>query len=226
MSHFRLIHDRELQLCDGTTLLGANRYQALMQQGFSKEELGKLGFLPIHESFRVVALAEPPRLGGGQPSWLTPELLSLFLYQKNRRTIAGKLPDPHKTGRTAAKFAWRPDSYGVYQLCRSTASEASTRQSAASVCCRGCVSRWREGCGQANADPGVAPPPAANLRAHDAVRGHDQQGYRPAAYHKSPRRHRMEGLTTGASCQIGICGGSKWTASATQEHGQRSAAVS
>ncbi|XP_039499673.1 von Willebrand factor A domain-containing protein 8 [Drosophila santomea] len=80
----RLIHDRELQLCDGTTLLGANRYQALLQQGFSKEELGKLGFLPMHESFRVVALAEPPRLGGGQPSWLTPELLSLFLYQELR----------------------------------------------------------------------------------------------------------------------------------------------
>ncbi|XP_033169336.1 von Willebrand factor A domain-containing protein 8 isoform X1 [Drosophila mauritiana] len=80
----RLIHDRELQLCDGTTLLGANRYQALLQQGFSEEELGKLGFLPMHESFRVVALAEPPRLGGGQPSWLTPELLSLFLYQELR----------------------------------------------------------------------------------------------------------------------------------------------
>ncbi|XP_016937195.2 von Willebrand factor A domain-containing protein 8 [Drosophila suzukii] len=80
----RLIHDRELQLCDGTTLLGANRYQALLQQGFTEDQLAGLGFLPMHQSFRVVALAEPPRPGGGQPSWLTPELLSLFLYQELR----------------------------------------------------------------------------------------------------------------------------------------------
>ncbi|KAH8356626.1 hypothetical protein KR084_004680 [Drosophila pseudotakahashii] len=80
----RLIHDRELQLCDGTTLLGANRYQALIQQGFTEDQLAGLGFLPMHKSFRVVALAEPPRPGGGQPNWLTPELLSLFLYQELR----------------------------------------------------------------------------------------------------------------------------------------------
>ncbi|KAH8391598.1 hypothetical protein KR200_008568 [Drosophila serrata] len=82
----RLIHDRELQLCDGTTLLGAQRYQALIQQGLSEKELTERGFLPMHESFRIVALAEPPRPcgGGSQPNWLTPELLSLFLYQELR----------------------------------------------------------------------------------------------------------------------------------------------
>ncbi|KAI8033057.1 hypothetical protein M5D96_014190 [Drosophila gunungcola] len=80
----RLIHDRELQLCDGSTLLGANRYRSLLQQGFSAEQLAEMGFLPLHESFRVVALAEPPRPGGGQPSWLTAELLGLFLYQELR----------------------------------------------------------------------------------------------------------------------------------------------
>ncbi|XP_017030247.2 von Willebrand factor A domain-containing protein 8 [Drosophila kikkawai] len=82
----RLIHDRELQLCDGTTLLGAQRYQALIQQGLSEEQLRDRGFLPMHESFRIVALAEPPRPSGGgsQSNWLTPELLSLFLYQELR----------------------------------------------------------------------------------------------------------------------------------------------
>ncbi|KAH8408927.1 hypothetical protein KR009_003780 [Drosophila setifemur] len=80
----RLIHDRELQLCDGTTLLGSKRYQALIQQGLTEEQLTQLGFLPMHESFRIVALSEPPRPGGGQPNWLTPELLSLFLYQELR----------------------------------------------------------------------------------------------------------------------------------------------
>ncbi|XP_017094765.2 von Willebrand factor A domain-containing protein 8 [Drosophila bipectinata] len=80
----RLIHDRELQLCDGTTLLSASRYQALIQQGLTADQLTQMGFLPMHESFRIVALAEPPRPGSGQPNWLTPELLSLFLYQELR----------------------------------------------------------------------------------------------------------------------------------------------
>ncbi|XP_022208693.1 von Willebrand factor A domain-containing protein 8 [Drosophila obscura] len=80
----RLIHDRELLLCDGTTMLRPDRYQALLQQGLSSAQLTERGLLPIHEAFRIVALAEPPRPGSGQPNWLTPELLSLFLYQELR----------------------------------------------------------------------------------------------------------------------------------------------
>lgn len=43
---------------------------------------------PIHPSFRVLALAEPPVVGAapsggsskGQQQWLGPELLTMFLY--------------------------------------------------------------------------------------------------------------------------------------------------
>ncbi|EDW00287.1 von Willebrand factor A domain-containing protein 8 [Drosophila grimshawi] len=80
----RIIHDREIQLCDGTTLLRADRYQALLDQGLDQNELTQRGLLAIPESFRIIALGEPPKRGAGTPSWLTPELLSMFLYQELR----------------------------------------------------------------------------------------------------------------------------------------------
>ncbi|XP_060665010.1 von Willebrand factor A domain-containing protein 8 [Drosophila nasuta] len=80
----RIIHEREVQLCDGTTLLRSDRYKALLSQGLSEDELTKLGIFPIRESFRIIALAEPPKIGGIKASWLTPELLSMFLYQELR----------------------------------------------------------------------------------------------------------------------------------------------
>ncbi|XP_034490475.1 von Willebrand factor A domain-containing protein 8 [Drosophila innubila] len=80
----RILHDRELQLCDGTTLLRRDRYQALLSQGLDDKQLKERGLFPIPESFRVVALAEPPNLESNKNSWLTPEILSMFLYQKLR----------------------------------------------------------------------------------------------------------------------------------------------
>ncbi|KAM8718667.1 hypothetical protein ACLKA7_001387 [Drosophila subpalustris] len=80
----KILHDRELQLYDGTTLLRRDRYDELLSQGLNEEQLKASGLLPIHDSFRVVALAEPPKLDSNHNSWLTPELLSMFLYQELR----------------------------------------------------------------------------------------------------------------------------------------------
>ncbi|XP_061397314.1 von Willebrand factor A domain-containing protein 8-like [Musca vetustissima] len=80
----RLIHDRELQLCDGTTLLGGERYESLLQQGFTKLQLAEKGILKIHDSFRIIALAEPPNLNSPSQNWLTPEMMSLFLFLEVR----------------------------------------------------------------------------------------------------------------------------------------------
>ncbi|KAH8385795.1 hypothetical protein KR093_006032, partial [Drosophila rubida] len=80
----RIIHEREVQLCDGTTLLRSDRYQALLKQGLSQNDLIKLGIFPIRESFRIIALAEPPKLCSIKTSWLSPELLSMFLFQELR----------------------------------------------------------------------------------------------------------------------------------------------
>ncbi|XP_049904645.1 von Willebrand factor A domain-containing protein 8 [Epinephelus moara] len=87
----RLLHDRELDLYDGTRLLRWDRYQTLKEQlQFSDQQLQERSIFPIHPSFRVLALAEPPVVGASTSSsgssnsrgqqWLGPELLTMFLY--------------------------------------------------------------------------------------------------------------------------------------------------
>ncbi|XP_056145237.1 von Willebrand factor A domain-containing protein 8 isoform X2 [Lampris incognitus] len=86
----RLLHDRELALYDGTRLLRWDRYQALKEQlQFTDLQLQERSIFPIHPSFRVLALAEPPVVGtgngsssssGGAQQWLGPEVLTMFLY--------------------------------------------------------------------------------------------------------------------------------------------------
>ena len=81
----RLVHDRELQLYDGTRLLSETSFKTLMQEmNLSKEELEGRGIRMIHPAFRIIALAEPPTTGTGKGQWLTPEILSMFLYHDMR----------------------------------------------------------------------------------------------------------------------------------------------
>ncbi|XP_038049927.1 von Willebrand factor A domain-containing protein 8-like [Patiria miniata] len=81
----RLVHDREISLFDGTRLLRNDRYQALKEQsGLTDEQMQERFIFPIHPSFRIVALAEPPVIGSSTQQWLNPELLTLFLYHHLR----------------------------------------------------------------------------------------------------------------------------------------------
>ncbi|XP_053732319.1 von Willebrand factor A domain-containing protein 8 [Synchiropus splendidus] len=84
----RLLHDRELDLYDGTRLLRWDRYQTLKEHlQYTDEQLKERSIFPIHPSFRVLALAEPPVVGASTAGsnskgqqWLGPELLTMFLY--------------------------------------------------------------------------------------------------------------------------------------------------
>ncbi|XP_070607483.1 von Willebrand factor A domain-containing protein 8 isoform X2 [Erythrolamprus reginae] len=77
----RLIHDREITLYDGSRLLREDRYRKLQEElQISDEELQKRAIFPIHPSFRIIALAEPPTVGSTTQQWLGPELLTLFLF--------------------------------------------------------------------------------------------------------------------------------------------------
>ncbi|KAM8820841.1 von Willebrand factor A domain-containing protein 8 [Eudromia elegans] len=77
----RLIHDRELTLYDGTRLLREDRYQNLKEElQVSDEKLQERSIFPIHPSFRIVVLAEPPIIGSSTQQWLGPEFLTLFLF--------------------------------------------------------------------------------------------------------------------------------------------------
>lgn len=79
----RLVHDREIQLHDGTRLLRHDRYQEVVASGLSGQDLKDSGVMSIHPCFRIVALAEPPTFDRGQ-IWLSPEILSLFIFHEMR----------------------------------------------------------------------------------------------------------------------------------------------
>ncbi|XP_067896341.1 von Willebrand factor A domain-containing protein 8 isoform X2 [Heterodontus francisci] len=81
----RLIHDRELTLYDGSRLLRADRYQELKKVlHLSDEDLQQRLIYPIHPSFRILALAEPPVVGSSTQQWLGSELLTMFLFHSVR----------------------------------------------------------------------------------------------------------------------------------------------
>ncbi|KAF4526552.1 hypothetical protein B566_EDAN009123 [Ephemera danica] len=81
----RLVHDRELQLYDGRRMLRSDRYDEIKSKhSLSDQDLANIGVLRIHPAFRIIALSEPPVVGGSQGQWLTPELLTLFLYHQMR----------------------------------------------------------------------------------------------------------------------------------------------
>ena len=85
----RLVHDRELQLYDGTRLISEERYEKIRQEkGMTEEEMAKDSqILKIKDGFRMVALAEPPSVSNTSASsgqWLTPEILSMFMFHAMR----------------------------------------------------------------------------------------------------------------------------------------------
>ncbi|XP_025833550.1 von Willebrand factor A domain-containing protein 8 [Agrilus planipennis] len=80
----RLVHDRELQLYDGKRLISSEKYDKIKENyGLSDEQLHESGILKIHSGFQIIALGEPPTTQG-VTNWLTPEVISLFLFQEVR----------------------------------------------------------------------------------------------------------------------------------------------
>lgn len=79
----RLVKDRELQLHDGKRLIRSDRYDAIKEELKKTDEMLQWGVLKIHPNFSIFALAEPPTAGSSK-SWITPEVLSLFLFHEMR----------------------------------------------------------------------------------------------------------------------------------------------
>ncbi|KAF7726766.1 von Willebrand factor A domain-containing protein 8 [Apophysomyces ossiformis] len=80
----RLVSERETQLPDGARLINAHRYEKLMKKsGFTVEELEAKRLIPIHPSFRIIALARAGSNGqtdSKSGAWLTAEILSMFQF--------------------------------------------------------------------------------------------------------------------------------------------------
>lgn len=80
----RLVKDRELQLHDGKRLIRSDRYDAIKTElGKTDEGMLESGIFRIHPEFCVFAVAEPP-IAGSSKNWITPEVLSLFLFHEMR----------------------------------------------------------------------------------------------------------------------------------------------
>lgn len=81
----RLIHDRELQLFDGTRLLRHDRYEQIKANNeMTDEDMKEHKVFPIHPAFRIIALSEPPVPGSASQQWMTPEMLTMFLFHHLR----------------------------------------------------------------------------------------------------------------------------------------------
>jgi len=81
----RLLHDRELQLYDGTRLIGQDKYELIKSEhGLTDEDMVVRRVLPIHPAFRLMAIAEPPTIGTASGQWLSPEVLAMFVFQNMR----------------------------------------------------------------------------------------------------------------------------------------------
>ncbi|KAG0177699.1 von Willebrand factor A domain-containing protein 8 [Apophysomyces sp. BC1021] len=80
----RLVSEREMQLPDGTRLINAHRYEKLMKKSkMTVEDLESKRLIPIHPSFRIVALARAGSSGqtdSKSSAWLTAEILSMFQF--------------------------------------------------------------------------------------------------------------------------------------------------
>ncbi|KAF7279849.1 hypothetical protein GWI33_006657 [Rhynchophorus ferrugineus] len=81
----RLVHDRELQLYDGKRLISSERYKFLIEKvELTRDQLTEAGIFPIHPDFRIVAVGDPPILQSKDGNWISPEMLSLFVFHDLR----------------------------------------------------------------------------------------------------------------------------------------------
>ena len=75
----RLCHDRDIELFDGSRLMRWDRYDTTKATcGFTDDQMAVQQMYRIHESFRVIAVGEPP--SAKQAQWLTSETMACFSF--------------------------------------------------------------------------------------------------------------------------------------------------
>ncbi|KAK6644124.1 hypothetical protein RUM43_000391 [Polyplax serrata] len=80
-----LVHDRDIQLYDGKRLVRHDRYEEIKKRNnMTDEDMSSSQILKVHPSFRIVAIADSQTKGVAAPKWLSPEMLSLFLFHEMR----------------------------------------------------------------------------------------------------------------------------------------------
>ncbi|CAK0849190.1 unnamed protein product [Prorocentrum cordatum] len=79
----RLLRDREAELADGSRLASPERFDRLLAEGFSSQDLADRRIQRVHPAFRVIGIAELPE-PSGVGAWLTEEACTLFHFHEVR----------------------------------------------------------------------------------------------------------------------------------------------
>ncbi|TRY92386.1 hypothetical protein DNTS_024700 [Danionella cerebrum] len=133
----RLLHDRELNLYDGTRLLRWDRYQSLKDElQLTDQELRDRCIFAVHPSFRIIALAEPPVVGSTTQQWLGPEILTMFLFHtikplakaEETEVLQGLIPNVPKEAVDRLQHLTHSLRKSNDPTAQSLASSLSTRQ--------------------------------------------------------------------------------------------------
>lgn len=69
-------------LFDGTRLIRQERWDALIADGMTEEELRGRGVHPVHPAFRVIAIGQTPGGKGQGVPWLTAEVATYFKFHE------------------------------------------------------------------------------------------------------------------------------------------------
>ncbi|KAJ3272681.1 von Willebrand factor A domain-containing protein 8 [Terramyces sp. JEL0728] len=76
----RLVSEREIPLPNGTSLVGAKRYDLLRKRNnWSDADMQMRGLCSIHPSFRIIGIAKPGNTSK-KSNWLNSETLAMFLF--------------------------------------------------------------------------------------------------------------------------------------------------
>lgn len=69
---------------DGKRIINEKSFEFLIKElNVTEETLRNNGLLKVHPEFRIIAVGEPPAFNSVS-NWLSPEVLSLFLFHEAR----------------------------------------------------------------------------------------------------------------------------------------------
>ena len=104
----RLIEDREITLFDGSRYVRPSRYLEMQQRlGLSETELTARNIFPVHESFRILALATLPTKNS---DWLSNEFLHLFHFFELSIDLTSEVGVGHSAALLSSVVPTLPDS--------------------------------------------------------------------------------------------------------------------
>ena len=131
-----LLQDGDIVLFDGTKFLKHSEFEALMERmDKDSSQLERMGVMKIPESFRIVAISEPPNWKSFNSDWLTSEVLTMFHFH-----VLNQLQLPEQIALFGSLYP-NMDKQKVQKLCEfsdylSRSSDDTVRSLSGSLSCK------------------------------------------------------------------------------------------